>query len=382
MDPEGQSAASLRDQFLEHQQKVISYIGLLERKVAILGSEASALCRTLKTHGCLEDEPDQSLSAYSRTLELDEIEKLCESIVPAKPQVQSVLDSTLEQFDQAPQPRGLSSTDMRSEVGEWTQYFLEMEEDEVSAKLQTDGFWEERQQIEQVNLESAGDPDFEPVDPDEILPRACEYARYLLMGKKAQELSEALRTIDDIEIIRELSRPQTILNARRQGFIVLMTIFDATLFDLVKLALKSDFFKLIAHFGEGEKISLQELGEYGSFESLQTEVIEDQLKRKYLKDILFFLKRQGVSCVDGAAGHTFAHLIEMVLRRNVHVHNRGIVDEQYLQADESGTPQFNIYNLDVGMAAPIDPGYWRKANQLCSACVDRVADWVDTLPLG
>ena len=82
--------------------------------------------------------------------------------------------------------------------------------------------------------------------------------------------------------------------------------------------------------------------------------------------------------MDEAPGERFIELVELVMRRNVHVHNRGVVDERYLERDRQGTPRFNIYNLTLGSIAEIDEPYWNRANKLCCHCVERIAAWADT----
>src|SRR5207245_1468884 len=83
----------------------------------------------------------------------------------------------------------------------------------------------------------------------------------------------------------------------------------------------------------------------------------------------------GVKCVDETTGARFVQLIEMVLRRNLHVHNRGIVDERYLDRDQHGNPRYNFYNLTPGQLAPIDDDYWYMANELSKQAVERIASW-------
>ena len=82
--------------------------------------------------------------------------------------------------------------------------------------------------------------------------------------------------------------------------------------------------------------------------------------------------------VDEAAGARFAQLIELVLRRNLHVHNRGIVDERYLDRDQHGNPRYNLYNLKAGQLAPVTEEYWDLANELCKEAVKRIAAWAAT----
>src|ERR1700733_7329978 len=106
-----------------------------------------------------------------------------------------------------------------------------------------------------------------------------------------------------------------------------MTAFDAVIFDLVRVKLRKDFFKLIGALGN-EKITFQDMAKAGNTEALQNEIIEKQLKKRYVKDLLVLLANDwNVQCVQ--PGQKFERLIEMVLRRNIHVHNRGIVDERY-----------------------------------------------------
>ena len=158
MAPNAHTAASLRDQFLEEQQKIISYNELLERKVATLGSEVWRLCGTLKKHSWLEDKSDEYPGRYKymSRLQLPEIEKLCGLIEPAKPKVQSALASAREQIVQTPQPPVLTPTAVRSAAGQWiekfAEHFFEMGAGEFFAKQEADDFREDREQIEQINL--------------------------------------------------------------------------------------------------------------------------------------------------------------------------------------------------------------------------------------
>jgi hypothetical protein len=123
-------------------------------------------------------------------------------------------------------------------------------------------------------------------------------------------------------------------------------------------------------------VSLETIGEAGSFDAFREQVIEEQLKKRYVKDLLCLLNGFGAPCIDEAAGERFVQLIELVLRRNVHVHNRGVVDDRYLEKD-GGAPKYNPYGLKVGDVARIDEAYWETAARLLSGCVRRLAVWAD-----
>jgi hypothetical protein len=202
---------------------------------------------------------------------------------------------------------------------------------------------------------------------------------FIIARRRLNELLYLRDRYKVLELVARMIQPKAEINILRQGFILLLTAFDAAVFDLVRVAFNKDFFSLIGVFGKQEKISLQTLARYCSFDQFRDEVIEEQLKSLYLKELLFLLDGLGVQCVDKERGERLVDLVELVMRRNVHVHNRGIVDERYLERDEQGTPRYNIYNLSLGSIAEIDAPYWEHANLLCRNCVENLAKWLETI---
>jgi hypothetical protein len=215
---------------------------------------------------------------------------------------------------------------------------------------------------------------------DEVLANVIHDAISIVMDIKRQAKGGSLQNIldqfEELRLIARVATPDAEISVLRQGFILLMTAFDAAIFDLMRVKLRKDFFSLIGVFGKQEKVSLQEISDAGNFEVFRDGIIEKQLKQRYVKDLLFILEALPVKCTDEVASDRFLQLIELVLRRNVHVHNRGVVDERYLERDQNGRPKYNLYNLHLGEVAPIDEPYWEMANRLCSGCVSRVTDWV------
>jgi hypothetical protein len=208
------------------------------------------------------------------------------------------------------------------------------------------------------------------------LARIEQGIKQAIACKRARKLGSLLAVKDEwdqVQLLARSTRPDAVINVLRQSFILLMTAFDAAIFDLVRVALKRRFFALASAFGKkGEKLSFQELTSHGSFEAVRDHIIETQLKKCYVKDLLFLLRDPwGVDCVDPAAGDKYERLIEFVLRRNVHVHNRGVVDQRYLDEEK------NLDGLAIGEVAVIDQAYWERANRLCKGCVERVAAWAD-----
>jgi len=188
-----------------------------------------------------------------------------------------------------------------------------------------------------------------------------------------------LEKSEELDIAIRMIKPEAEINVLRQGFILLMTIFDATMFDLMRVAISKDFFRLISIVAKQDKVSLESLSKYSTFDQFRNEIIEEQLKPKYLKDILTILDNQNVQYIDDTSGFKSIHLKEMIQRRNIHIHNRGRVDERYMERDSNGKPKYNIYNHAIGSIAQIDYQYWEMANRLCKDCVDYVASWIETL---
>jgi hypothetical protein len=139
--------------------------------------------------------------------------------------------------------------------------------------------------------------------------------------------------------------------------------------------LRANFFGLTSVFSKDAKdgrFNLKEMDNFKDFGDFSEFVIEGQLKGRYLKELLHILDALKLPLVDTKSNDTFAMLIEMVQRRNIHVHNRGYVDDRYLEGN-----QWNIHKLHHGEIAKIEHPYWADAQRLCTFCVDALATWVE-----
>jgi hypothetical protein len=211
-----------------------------------------------------------------------------------------------------------------------------------------------------------------------LLTTAVDHALHAKVHQRVDAMVYARQQFEEIEVLARMATPDAEINVLRQGFVLLMTAFDAAVFDLTRIAFRRKFFDLIGAFGKQEKVTLESLGEAGSFEAFRDDVIEEQLKKRYVKDLLGLLQALGVQCVDETAGDRPVQLVELVLRRNLHVHNRGVVDGRYLEFDPmTGKPKYNLYNLNLGDSAIIDDAYFQTAIRLCNNSVERLAKWSD-----
>src|SRR5262249_32656358 len=113
---------------------------------------------------------------------------------------------------------------------------------------------------------------------------ALASAKEIKLKERVEALDYALVRCDELQLVGRVADPTAEMNGLRQGFILLMTAFDAAIFDLVGVALRRKFFSLVGAFGKQDKVSLQEIGNLGSLEALRDKIIEEQLKKRYIKD--------------------------------------------------------------------------------------------------
>lgn len=210
----------------------------------------------------------------------------------------------------------------------------------------------------------------------ELLHLAAETAKNDRLEENIADLRAVQRKIEELPLRGKVSIPGDQIHALRQGFILLMTAFDAAVTDLIRAGLRNDFYRRIRLFGDKEKVSLEEIAEAGGDSALKDLMIERQLKKRYLKELLQLLRGFGVPLVPPGSQFDPVALIELVLRRNLHVHQRGIVDARYLDPDsDDGKPKFNLYSLNLGDYAEIDKAYFQRACELCENCVQCLAAW-------
>lgn len=368
------NASMLRDRFLEEQDYLQKYIEHLKFKTAIFEKDIREIENILSKYELLQVEQKSFWSSWEKPYSLDELQNIQSVLDNAKPKINLAMSEIEKELETLSAPDGLRSIDVRSFEGELIQFMLDALEYDTSPKYISKMREEAIEQIKQDNAEMGNDEEVK----EDTVDFAIQSAIYLLKTRKFDELQFVTEKADEIEIALRMLKPETEINVLRQGFILLMTIFDATVFDLTRVALQKDFFRLIGIFGKQEKVSLESFGKYDDFEKFKEETIEDQLKAKYLKDILSILESLHVDYIT-INGFKAIHLKEMVQRRNIHVHNRGRVDDKYLEKDSNGTPRYNIYNLALGSIAHIDVEYWNMANTLCRNCMENLANWVDSL---
>lgn len=365
---------TLRNRFHEEQEYLQKYVEFLQFKTAVSRTDIGELSNVLSKYNLMELKYETGWASWKDPFQLSGLENIYSQLHSAKERIESNLAEVKVDLNITKAPQDLKSTDMRSYEGELIQFMLEGLEGDLSANnIET-----VRREAIRLSNEIAQTGNTE-VPGEDVIDFAIQSAVYILKSRKYYELAFVCEKFNEIEIAVRMQRPEAAINVLRQGFILLMTIFDATVFDLMRVALRKDFFRLIGVVGKKDKISLESLNRYDSFDKFRDEIIEEQLKPKYIKDILSILENQNVQYVDSSTEFRSIHLKEMIQRRNLHIHNMGRVDEKYIERNDNGTPKYNIYNLAIGSVAKVDLPYWEMANRLCKDCVDYMTDWIERL---
>jgi hypothetical protein len=203
---------------------------------------------------------------------------------------------------------------------------------------------------------------------------AAEEAEFRAHRDKWTANMQLARNVKNLSSALNLPNPEAITSPWRQSFITIMARFDATIFDIVRAGFHNDFFRVFMAFVSKSqiKIELKRIADLGSFEKLQTELVNDQLKGKYLRELILTLRGIDVPDVTELEEADYHRLIEVILRRNLHLHNNVVVDQKYLHDAET------IYNVDqfcLGDFATIDLEYLSRARRLVITYVQLLAVW-------
>lgn len=370
-----QSSDSIRNRFMSEVQRISQYVSFVVSKATIKNVEIRDINKVLKVNdiGTIQTQPRaMSDKAWS----VDDMKNLLATIDKLQPAVHTRIETLTSLMTYIVDPSDLYKDEVLEEFDNWVNWIDgEMPDDPTNSYLKE----APNHYFENAYRENSDGP-LPPELLKEIIQEAFQVIVYNRNVENVQRLEYVHAKFDHIRVAVSLSMLEADLNILRQAFILLMTAFDAAIFDLVRQAIKNNFFALISVFGKDakeSKLTLKDMKRFESMEDFADDLIESQLKTRYLRDLLYTLDQQGLQLFDRKVGATLGKLVELVLRRNIHVHNRGRVDERYFDRDENGKPRMNIFQFKLGELAIIDRAYWQDCIAMCKFCVDAVADWVD-----
>lgn len=360
-------AVQIARRFAAEVAEIQQQVNFLKSKFIVHVSEVDELNQILTDNGLDALPAREYLGLPPHELKKEEVARLAEAFQNEIPKIEKVKCKLLELMDQIPNEN--ESVDS-SLFGEWVDLILEGDlSGEESAK--------EIEQLVETNFsrwmysDEEPDPQLSDKSRKEILVEAFNYARLWRLNDRVNKLQRVIDREAEIRTIARASKRDATIGVHRQAFITMMAAFDAAIFDLVRSALAHRFFELVGVF-EKENIKLRDIADAGSFHALRDWIIESQLKKRYVKELLNILNDEwGMAWLQEGNPTRLNRLIEVIQRRNLHLHARGVVDRQYVDG-------INILRLAVGDLAVIDESYWLKAKDLCTHCVKQVSVWANT----
>ena len=289
-----------------------------------------------KTQAVLELPHREVGEIYSNTAEfIDELKLKCQNAQDAL----SVQHVPVGQI-----PDWVYKTDAREPLGELISYCVDYIEydDYDPAKIECD--------IKKLIKDNQ-----DQIYTEDDIQKAIRVAPMLYSAKLNEQLDEQENNISRLMATVDLLDTRLNTNIYRQSFISLFSIFDAYVFDYLKAFFTNNADQLETFFKtdtkEKTKLSVEEVLKFGSLVDLKSSIVEQRFDGKYIKQILCLVrahKPQVFYNID------YPKMMEMVNRRNIHIHNRGYADARYIE-------NFNIYGLDHGDYAQISKQYFLDA---------------------
>lgn len=186
-----------------------------------------------------------------------------------------------------------------------------------------------------------------------------EFMRCNMHNQEIEDIEADLEEYQELQTLYSIFDEKASINIYRQSFILLMTAFDAVIFDLARNLFVGKFFEIATYINFDKKFSLADISKYTNFESFSEKTIDSILAGKYIADILdiMYKYKNELFVIDGI--DCYPVLLEIIQRRNLHVHKKGIVDEKYFTKGNG-----KQLGLSIGDYAVIDDRYIYKTMEL------------------
>ncbi len=212
---------------------------------------------------------------------------------------------------------------------------------------------------EEIDNDPSGRPyygDLKVNDYEKLL----EYARLFYYNEHIEDLITHEIHLNELLNSYHVMDYKHPINIYRQSFILLLTTLDAAVFDAVEIIIKADFFVFIkASDDMNESFKLKDIVQTGSFDTFQENIIKNILKQNYATGLLKMLYKYNKNYFVVNGTDQYRNICEIIARRNLHIHKRGIVDQGYFEQSQG-----NPFGLSCGDIAYIKGSYYLYTTEL------------------
>lgn len=196
-----------------------------------------------------------------------------------------------------------------------------------------------------------------------------KFMRCILHNEEIEEKEADLEEYQELQTLYSIFDEETPINIYRQSFILLLTAFDAVIFDLAKMLFVSRFFEVAPYINYDKKFSLSDISKHSNFEEFSEKTVDSIIAGKYVADLLEMIYKYDNSVFNIDGVDCYLTLMEIIQRRNLHIHKKGIVDEKYFTKGNGSE-----LGISVGDYAVIDNEYMHKATVLLEKFVTNFPD--------
>lgn len=253
-------------------------------------------------------------------------------------------------------PDWADNIDYREPIGELIEYCIETLES--GENLEFDII---KSEIDACNCEAD-----EIIYTDEDIQKAILIAPLCFASKKNEELEKQEEAIDRLLATVDMLDITINTNIYRQSFISLFSIFDAYVFDCLKKYFVVHTNELEGFFvgSDNEKIKLtyEKAIAFTDMDALRSDYVEQKFDGKYIKQILVQIKNKYPKVLEGIE---YKNIMEMVNRRNIHIHNQGVADARYIE-------NYNIFGLEMNDYAQISKQYFLDAVAILKKIIQNI----------
>ena len=152
------------------------------------------------------------------------------------------------------------------------------------------------------------------------------------------------------------------LNLFRQSFILTVALFDALFSDVLKLIVLKNFFGFINVNEKNVKNKMESLYGYSSFESFQEAMANNIIDNSQIRLLIMMLYKFNHNYFIVGGKDIYLDIIEILARRNVHLHRKGFADKGYFEQATCET-----YSFSSGDYLPISHTYYNHAYETLNA---------------
>jgi len=259
-------------------------------------------------------------------------------------------------LEEAEWPDWADNIDFREPIGELIEYCIEYLES--GDQLEFDKI---KSEIDACNCDAE-----EIIYTDEDIRKAISIAPLCFANKRNAELEKQEDAIDRLLATIDILDITLNTNIYRQSFISLFSIFDAYVFDCLKkyFAVHTNELENFFAGSENEKIKLtyEKAIAFTDMDALKNDYVEQKFDGKYIKQILVQIKHKYPQVLDGIE---YKNIMEMVNRRNIHIHNQGVADARYIE-------NYNIFGLEINDYAQISKQYFLDAVAMLKTIIQNI----------